>query len=117
MRRLTAQLVLLFALLGNSAPIALAATAQPPHACCVRKAVHPCHGAALSKSDQPVVRDASCCNHNCCRALTVTQRAQPLALVAASFTLVSETHVGQSQPVFSNVGVFGFESTRAPPIR
>jgi hypothetical protein len=44
MRRLTARLLLLFALAGTFVPPALAATAAPPHACCIRKAAHQCHG-------------------------------------------------------------------------
>ena len=42
MHRLTARLLLLFALVGNLVPLALAAGAAPPHACCLRKGVHRC---------------------------------------------------------------------------
>src|SRR5689334_20600791 len=75
MRHLTATLLLLFAIAGNLVPLALAAAAGPPHACCIRKAVHPCHGAASTESESLEIRSAACCNRDCCRA-TATRWAQ-----------------------------------------
>ena len=37
MHRLTARLLLFFALVGSLVPVALAASAAPTHACCLRK--------------------------------------------------------------------------------
>ena len=115
MHRLTARLLLFFALVGNLAPLALAATAAPPHACCVRKAEHHCHDSLASETGQLVIRDASCCNHNCCRAITTAQWAytQP---PAGTFDAPNvETHLGQPDLVSPNTEVSRFQSTRAPP--
>src|SRR6266850_690583 len=81
MHRLTARLLLLFALVGNFVPVALALSAAPsPHACCVRKApqAHPCHGMAMATTEpeQLAVRGTGCCNHDCCRGVTVARWAQ-----------------------------------------
>src|SRR5215831_18486216 len=78
MQRLTARLLLLFALAGTFVPVAMQALASPPHACCLRKAVHRCHTQAASQD--PVVSDAGCCHHDCCRAVTTAQWATSEAL-------------------------------------
>jgi len=67
MQRRTAKLLLLFAMVGTFVPLALAATAAPPHACCIR-AAHKCHAMA-GESDQLAIGSTGCCNHDCCRAL------------------------------------------------
>src|ERR1700685_491721 len=77
MHRLTARFLLLFALVGNFVPLALASVAQKPHACCARKAARPCHGGAIADSSRLSIHDASCCNHDCCRAVTTAQWAHP----------------------------------------
>src|SRR5690349_9374609 len=71
MHRLTARLLLILLLVGSFAPAALAISAPTPHACCMRKPMHmgATHG---SEFHAP----ASCCQHDCCRALTVSQWAQ-----------------------------------------
>ena len=60
MQRLTARLLLLFALAGNFLPVALAATTAPPRACCLRMA-HKCHKrpARNPKQRSPPVAAAS----------------------------------------------------------
>src|SRR5258708_39730585 len=87
MQRLTAKFLLLFALVGTLVPLALAATAPPPHACCVRKTAHQCHN-SLIEADQRAVRGIGCCNHDCCRAVTTSQwahpRGRPTATIAES---------------------------------
>src|SRR5271169_3819487 len=85
MHRLTARLLLFLALVGNLVPLALAATAAPPHACCLRKGVHHCQDSLTAESEQLVIRDASCCNHDCCRAVTTSQSAHPQSRAAAFF--------------------------------
>ena len=114
MRRLTATLLLLFALLGNLIPLALAATADPPHACCVRKAVHPCHGSAPAESESLTIRNTSYCHQDCCRA-TVTRWAQthvPLATVA---THLVNARVLPPVPERPSAQLIVSRSTRAPP--
>ncbi|MGA8621269.1 MAG: hypothetical protein WB660_22440 [Candidatus Sulfotelmatobacter sp.] len=115
MHRLTARLLLLLALVGNLAPIALAATAAPPHACCLRKGFHHCHDSLASETGQPVIRDASCCKRDCCRAVTTTQGAHAQPPVAIPFAQNVEQYLGQSSPVSPNTAVSGFQATRAPP--
>jgi len=114
MHRLTARLLLVLALVGNLAPLVLAATA-PPRACCVRKAAHHCHDSSAPESAQLVVRDASCCNHDCCRAVTTARWAQAQNTPAASFTQNVEAYLGQLNPVSPNAQVSRFKSARAPP--
>jgi hypothetical protein len=63
MHRLTARILLLFVLVGNFVPLALAVAAGQGHACCVRKAAHPCHGGAIADSSRLSIHDAGCCRH------------------------------------------------------
>jgi hypothetical protein len=124
MHRLIARSLLLVALVGNFAPLALAATAAP-RACCIRKTVHHCHdslghdslaSAPISDSGQLVIRDVGTCNHDCCRAVPTDRWAQAQPPAAASFVRHVEAYLGQSNPVFPNAGLFRFQSTRAPPV-
>jgi len=86
MHRLTARFLLLFAVVGNFVPLAVASAAEQPHACCLRKAAHPCHGAgradAIADSSRPDVRDAGCCHHDCCRGVATAQWAHPQSRTA-----------------------------------
>src|ERR1700691_3054325 len=91
MNRLIARLLLLFALLGNLVPIALAANPAPPHACCLRKGVHHCQDSSGSESSQPVVRDSSCCRGNCGHAVTTAQWAHPQPRLASFALQISYT--------------------------
>ncbi len=113
-----ARFLLLVALLGNLAPLALAATAPPP-ACCVRKAAHHCHGSLdseqLSETGQFAIRDAGACSHDCCHAVTTAQWANAQPPAAISFAPQVEAHLSQLTPVSPNTSVLGFQSTRAPP--
>jgi hypothetical protein len=114
MHRLTARFLLLFALAGTFAPLALAATAAPPHACCLRKAAHQCHGSG-PETDQRAIQDTGCCNHDCGRAVTTSQwaHAQPLA---TTFTAqIIEARLAESRPDSPITKLFSSRSTRAPP--
>ena len=118
MHRLTARLLLCFALVGNLVPLALAATA-PAHACCVRKAAHHCHGSLapeqLSETGPVVVRDAGTCNHDCCRAVTTAQWAQTRPSLATRFAYEVEAYLSYSSVASPHTGASRFQSTRAPP--
>lgn len=114
MQRLTARLLLLFALAGNFIPLALAATSAPPHACCVRKAHH-CHDSALAESNQIAVRAIGCCSHDCCRAVTTSQWANPQPSATPVFALNAEARPAESQPDAPAAQLSASQSTRAPP--
>jgi hypothetical protein len=114
MQRRTALLLLLLALVGTFVPVALAATARPQHACCIRNA-HRCYDSAVRPSDQLAIRGAGSCNHDCCRAVTTSQWAHPQArLLAWSFQRV-EANVTGSHPTSAATELFRLLSTRAPP--
>lgn len=114
MRRLTATLLLLFALAGNIVPLALAATADPPHACCIRKAVHPCHGAASTESESLEIRRAACCNRDCCRA-TAARWAQTQVHLATLATPGVNARALSPYPNRHCANLLASRSTRAPP--
>jgi hypothetical protein len=114
MHRLTAKLLLLFALVGYLAPVAMASAAAP-HACCLRKGIHHCQDSLGSETGQPVIHVTSCCNGDCCRAVTTEQWAHAQAPAATSFVQNVEAYLGQSTPVSPNAEVSSFQSTRAPP--
>jgi len=74
MHRLTARVLLTLLLVGVFAPLALAISAPAPHACCMRK---PMSGDAAPSSQFSATPD--CCNHDCCRVLTISQWARLVA--------------------------------------
>ena len=115
MHRLTARLLLLLALVGNLAPIALAATAAPPHACCLRKGFHHCHDSLASENGQLLIRDASCCQSDCCRAVTTSRWAHPQPKLAALFLRTNNVRLAGARPVFPAAVCAELQSTRAPP--
>jgi hypothetical protein len=114
MHRLIARLLLLATLVGNLGPLALAAAAAPPHACCLRKAVHRCHG-SLAPETEFVIRDASCCNHDCCRAVTSARWAHAQPKLAAFFLQTINRLQAGSQPGSPVNASAEFQSSRAPP--
>jgi hypothetical protein len=115
MHRLTARLLLFFALVGNLAPVALAATSAPPHACCVRKGIHRCQDSLAPETDQPVIRDASCCNHDCRGATISAQWAHPESR-AASFLLGPINARVAGSPSNTPISASAeFQASRAPP--
>src|SRR5258708_393949 len=112
MQRLTARFLLLFALVGTLLPLALAVAATPPHACCLRKAVHQCHEA---DGDQRAIRSTGCCNHDSQRAVTTTQPAQArpsqMSIVAQNVA----ARLTEFRAVTPATQLFSSQSTRAPP--
>jgi len=113
MHRLTARLLLTLVLVGVFAPVAMAISAPAPHACCMRKAMHD-HGGHNSEFKAP----PACCQHDCCRPLTVSHWAQLrpsgdafLAPLAANLPLPAESvnltpvvdasHSGRAPPQLS----------------
>jgi hypothetical protein len=114
MQRLTARFLLLFALVGTFAPLALAATPAPPHTCCLRKGIHQCHSAA-PESDQRSIRDTSCCNHDCCRAVTTSQWAHTQPRMTPDFTQIIKARIADSRSDSPTTNLLSSQSTRAPP--
>jgi hypothetical protein len=115
MRRLTAKFTLFFALVGNLLPVALAATSAPPRACCLRKGVRHCPDSLTPESEQLVIRDASCCNHDCGRAVTTTQWAHPQSRAAAFFLqTITASQAGTQLNSPANPSA-EFRPSRAPP--
>lgn len=115
MHRLTARFLLLFALAGTFAPLALAATTPPMHACCRRKAAHPCHESATSDSDQLAVRGTGCCTQGAGHAVTTAQWAIPRPGMTAAFAPTADACVNESHPDAPATNLAASDSTRAPP--
>jgi hypothetical protein len=115
MRLLTARFLLLFAVVGSFIPLALASVAEQPHACCVRKAAHPCHGGVIEDSSRATVRDTGCCNHDCCRAVTTAQWAHPQPRSASLCGRFISSRVAEFQKNPPVKEGFQLQSTRAPP--
>jgi hypothetical protein len=111
MHRLTARLLLLFAIVGTFAPVALSASAPPAHACCVRKAHH-CHD---SESEQLSLSNSSCCNRNGGRAITLGRSAQAQPRAAVTFTPDNRKLLAPSSLESLKIEVSQFHSSRAPP--
>jgi len=111
MHRQTARILLVLLLVGLFAPVALAITADSPHACCLRKTMHDCGSHEAAFHAPP-----GCCQHDCCRPLTVSHWAQ-LRPPADAFTaqIVSSLPAlgpGASLPA----AVDHSHSGRAPPL-
>src|SRR5579871_1743618 len=113
MQRLTARILLLFALAGTFVPVGMQALAAPPHACCLRKAIHRCHTPGASQD--PVASDAGCCNHDCCRAVTTAQWANLEASHNSSATLRAEHYETVSRTSAPTKELLSSRSSRAPP--
>jgi hypothetical protein len=113
MQRLTARLLLLFALAGNFLPFALAATSASPHACCIRKSAHPCHSSAETQGLS--IGSRSCCSQDCSRAVTTSQSAQPRSPIAALAQLTVSASVADQDHVASLAEFLASRSARAPP--
>jgi hypothetical protein len=117
MHRIITNFLLLFALVGNLAPIALAMSTPTVHACCLRKAVHHCHGSQASDSGQLVIRSSGCCDHECCRAATTAQWAYPQQRLHFVSLRDLNAHAAEIRTDFPASASAKFQSTRGPPAR
>src|SRR6516164_3308696 len=93
MRRLTATLLLGFAIVGNLAPLAWAAATNEHRACCIRKALHHCHDSEDTESQKTSVRATDCCSRDCCRAVTTAQWAHPRSSARTASSPDLETRI------------------------
>jgi hypothetical protein len=108
MQRLTARLLLLLIALGVFQPLVEALSAEPPHACCLRK-LH-------SLPNRPAqVHDRGKAGGNCCPPLTTPHTANPVSLdrVQVSLTISRLKLVSQDRSLQSAFPARLF--TRAPP--
>ena len=115
MHRLTTRLLLLVTILGNLGPLALAATATPPHACCVRQKIHSCHDPLAPPGGQLTIRDAGCCNQECGRAFVTAQWAHKRAQEENYLALNVEHGLFGSSPNFFSIETVFSRSPRGPP--
>jgi hypothetical protein len=115
MHRLTAKLLLLFALVGTFAPLALALTGPPQHACCVRKGLHHCNESDGADTSRLLISGAGCCNGDCCRAVTTAR----WAYAHAGMNVMYERHISaradQADQISLHAEVLELHSSRAPP--
>ncbi len=112
MQRLTAKLLLLFALVGTIVPIALAVTA-PPHACCIRK-THHCHDSASPESTQ-LAFSSKTCDHDCCRAVSTSKWAHLQLGIRPAYVQNIEPGASDPQPHSPALDLNASISPRAPP--
>ena len=113
MHRLTARLLLWAALVGTFAPLTMALSAQLPHACCIRKA-HRCHESA-GASSEAAFQSSDSEKHSCCRALAVTQWAQPQPAANMNFTPQHHSLAAQKDPYLSGSYLIASRYVRGPP--
>jgi len=114
MQRRTAIFLLLLAFAGTFVPVALAATAPPPHACCLRNAHH-CHDSAGSSEQPSFHASADCCNHDCCRAVTTVQSAVPSPLASTAFAATTNGFAAETPATSPALRFSSSRSSRAPP--
>jgi len=117
MHRTVTRFLLLFAMVGNLAPVALAISTPTLHACCLRKADHHCHGYQASDTGQLVIHGSSCCGHECCRAVTTAQWAHPQQRHDFVSLQNSNAHAAGRRTDFPASATAEFQSTRGPPNR
>jgi hypothetical protein len=114
MHRVTAKLLLLFALLGNFVPIALAVSPTATPKCCLRKGVHHCHSTAQAGEELSLSSNL-CGSHDCCRAATPAHWAHPEARNCSAAAQSVETFLSLVRPSRLNAEAPASLSTRAPP--
>jgi hypothetical protein len=111
MHRLTARVLLLFLATSAFAPFLQALSAEPPHACCLRKLHSRNNGEEGHR-----ISDAAPRPNNCCPPLTTPHSAQVLAGGAGTLLLhVSEL---KTEPAnfLSTATPNSNHSGRAPPL-
>jgi hypothetical protein len=100
--------LLILLLVGTFAPVAVAISAPPPHACCMRK---------MHSHDSPGTefRAFDCGSHDCCRPLTISHAAQLRPRPSADAVPVSTALLLQLPPADATADVSTAHSGRAPP--
>jgi hypothetical protein len=67
------------------------------------------------ETGQLAIRSNSCCNHDCCRAVTTARWAHAEQPPSASFAQNVEAYSGRPIPVSPDTDVSRLQLTRAPP--
>jgi hypothetical protein len=107
MQRQIARTLLVLLLVGVFAPVGLAMSAMPPHACCMRKMhMSPSQAAWLAPH---------CANHDCCRAVATTQSAVQQRQNSAQAADNSIPFRASSQQARTGSAFHSSHSGRAPP--
>ena len=114
MHRLIARFLLFVALVGYLAPLTSAVTASP-HSCCLRKNVHHCHDFPALEEQQPVLRDASCCERSSGRAVISVARTHARRAEIGYFAPYTERFAVSSGPTVLTSAALSFRPSRAPP--
>lgn len=114
MRRLIASLVSLFLLAGISVPLALALSADPPHACCIRKKPH-CHTMEGSDASEHALYAPSCANHSCCRALSASHWAHPQAPTNSAVVRERKVTLHEANSIVHVSDLKSAHAVRGPP--
>ena len=110
MQRLAARLLLLLIALAVCQPLVEALSAEPPHACCLRK-LH-------SLPNRPAqMQDRTKAGGNCCPPLTAPHTANPVSGDQTQFARVVSNLKLISQDCFLHNTFQPSLSTRAPPSR
>ncbi len=110
MHRLTARLLLVLLLVSVFAPVALAISAAPVHACCLRKAMH-----GRSSHNAEFQALPGCCQHDCCRPLTVAQGVHLSQLACVEIAPTVASLQCELRLARLTVNVNNAHSGRAPP--
>ena|ERR1700730_1974881 len=110
MHRLIARLLLVLLLVGVFVPVALAITAVPSHACCLRKPMH-----EGSSRNARFEASLGCCQHDCCRPLTVSRGAHLTSKTCAQVAPASTILQFERQEICFASFVNYAHSGRAPP--
>lgn len=129
MRRWTANFLLLVMLVPALAPAALARMAAPEAMHCIRlrqptpapQSAMPCHHGMeqmAMPSSGASLRAVDCCcsNHDCCRGVKTSERAQPCSNPFAFFSLLVEPAAASPTYIRGSVNVVAPDSARAPPL-
>jgi len=110
MHRFTARALLVLLLVGTFAPVALAASAQPPHACCLRKMHdHP-------SPHQAEFQAPFCCHHDCCRSAVSRRFAEVPPVAGAVATPTRSRLQSDLNPAFGASDPNSSHSVRGPPL-
>jgi hypothetical protein len=105
MHRLTARFLLVLLLVGTFA-VALALSAPPPHACCLRKPLQD-HGSA-----SPEFQSAGTEHNNCCPPVTTAQWAEMGLGMSTSSSITTSATPFPPASIFNCPGGFGPISTQ-----
>ena len=110
MHRAIARLLLILLLVGIFVPVALAISAAPAHACCLRK---PMHG--HPSQDAEFQAPPGSCQHDCCRPLTVSRGVRLTSKTCTQATTASTILPCERQLIRFASSVNHAHSGRAPP--